>query len=335
MSKERFGEMPDGTPIDCITISGGGLTAKVLTYGAIIQDLRLEGHDKALVLGYETLEPYLTDSPYFGATVGRVGNRIRDGHLEIDGKTYQLDINFVGKHTLHGGTVGMSQKVWRVEWIKPDAVQLSVELPDGEMGFPGTLSIVQTYSLKEGGVLDLDLTAHTDKTTVCNLAHHSYFNLDGSATIHDHVLQVNGDRYTVSDEECIPSGEIASLDGHPLDFRKPKRVGDVIAITSIIDNNICCEEGAGTLRKLAALSSPKSGVSVEVMSTEPGLQIYDGIHIKTDVPGLDGFKMGTNAAFCMEPQIWPDAVHHANFPQPILRPGETYHQHTQYVFSKA
>ena len=335
MSKERFGEMPDGTPIERITISGGGLTACVLTYGAIIQDLRMEGHDKALVLGYETLEPYFTDSPYFGATVGRVGNRIRDGHLEIDGKTYQLDINFADKHTLHGGTVGMSEKVWRVEWFKSDAVQLSVELPDGDMGFPGTLRITQTYSLKEGGILDIELAAQTDKTTVCNLAHHSYFNLDGSPTIHDHVLQVIADSYTVADEECIPSGEVASLDGNPLDFRQPKRVGDVIDVTGIIDNNLCCEEGAGTLRRLATLSSPKSGISMDVLSTEPGVQIYDGIHIETDVPGLDGVAMGKNGAFCLEPQIWPDAVHHANFPQPILKPDQTYHQHTQYVFRKS
>nr|WP_321460645.1 aldose epimerase family protein [uncultured Cohaesibacter sp.] len=333
MTVEQFGVMPDGTPVERATISGGGLTAKILSYGTIIQDLRLEGHDKALVRGFEKLEDYLTYGSHFGATAGRVGNRIRDGHLELDGKTYQLDTNFLGKHTLHGGKKGMGVQVWTFDKVEDNAVHMSITLPDGEMGFPGNLTIKIVYSLLDGGVLDMVMTAETDATTLCNLAHHSYFTLDGDPTILDHVLQVEADRYLEVNGELIPTGKLLSVEGSSLDFRAPKRVGDATSVVPI-DNNFCLEDSAGALRRVATLSSPKSGISMEVMTTEPGVQAYDGVNMKEGMPGLDGCVMGKHGGFCLEPQIWPDAIHHADFPSSVLKPGETYHQHTQYIFKK-
>ncbi|WP_119309420.1 aldose epimerase family protein [Cohaesibacter haloalkalitolerans] len=333
MSVEQFGVMPDGTPVQRATISGGGLTAKVLSYGTVLQDLRLEGHDKALVLGFDKFEDYLTYGSHFGATAGRVGNRIRDGHLELDGKTYQLDTNFLGKHTLHGGKKGMGVQNWAFDRVEDNAVHMSITLPDGEMGFPGNLTIKIVYSLLEGGVLDMMMTAETDATTLCNLAHHSYFNLDGDPTILDHMLQVDADHYLEITDELIPTGKLLPVEGTSLDFRTTKRVGDATSVKAV-DNNFCLKDSGGALRRVATLSSPKSGISMDVATTEPGVQGYDGVNMKPNTPNLDGVIKGQFGGFCLEPQIWPDAIHHPNFPSAILRPGETYSQHTQYIFKK-
>ena len=333
MALEQFGVLPDGTPVEKVTITGGGLTATILSYGSIIQDLRLEGHDKPLVLGFDTLDDYLTYGSHFGATAGRVANRIRDGRFELEGKSYQTVINFAGKHTLHGGPEGIGASPWHFDKIEDNAVHMSIDLADGHMGFPGNMTIKLVYSLLEGGVLDLDITATSDATTLCNIAHHSYFNLDGAPTIWDHELQIESDRYLDVTPDLIPTGELLSVEGTLLDFRSKKRIGDVSAIQPI-DNNYCLEADAGSLRRVATLSSPASGVSMDVMTTEPGLQAYDAVNVKDGTPGLGGITVGTFGGFCLEPQIWPDAVHHSNFPSSVLKPGETYHQHSQYVFSK-
>nr|WP_321456031.1 aldose epimerase family protein [uncultured Cohaesibacter sp.] len=333
MALEQFGVMPDGTPVERVTISGGGLTAKILSYGTVIQDLRLDGHDKPLVLGFDKFEDYLAYGSHFGATAGRVGNRIRDGHLELDGKTYQLNKNFLGKHTLHGGSKGIGVQAWTFEKVEDNAVHMAITLPDGEMGFPGTLKIKIVYSLLEGGVFDMLMTAETDATTLCNLAHHSYFNLDGDPTILDHELQVESDQYLEVTNELIPTGKLLSVEGASLDFRKTKRVGDATAVTPI-DNNFCLKDSGGAMRRVATLSSPKSGISMDVVTTEPGVQAYDAVNMKEGTPGLGGTVKGKHAGFCLEPQIWPDAIHHPEFPSAVLKPGETYHQHTQYIFKK-
>ena len=333
MAVEKFGEMPDGTQVDCATISGGGLTAKILTLGSIIQDLRIEGHDKPLVLGCDDVASYLTYKAHLGATAGRVGNRIRDGHLELDGQTYQLDINFLDKHCLHGGHDGMGVRVWTFDKIEDNAVHMSIKLEDGHMGFPGNMIIRLTYSLLESGVLDIVMSAATDKTSVCNLAHHSYFNLDGSPNILEHELWLDADRFTETDDDLIPTGRVLSVEGLSIDFRKKKVIGSAVNIKPI-DNNFCIEKGAGTLRKVATLSSPKSGISMDVATTEPGIQAYDSINLKPGTIGLGGIEMGPWAGFCLEAQAWPDAVHQPDFPSITLRPGETYNQHTQYIFRK-
>ncbi len=325
----NFGEMPDGTKIERFTISGGGLTANVLTYGAVVQDLRLQGYDAPLVLGFEDFAPYLSHSPYFGATVGRCANRIRDGHLELDGKTYQLDKNFIGKHILHGGSVGIGKRVWDVKEITENSVVLSITLDDGEMGFPGQLRATVTYSLLPGGVFDVVMNAETDAPTLCNLAHHSYFNLGGDA-ISDHLLSIEADGYLPVDNELIPTGEVRAVAGTGFDFRKPAPVSQAFPL----DHNFCLSDRRGELRSVARLVNPDSGLSMEIKTTEPGLQVYDGENINVDLPGLNGKPMGPHSGIALEPQIWPDANHHDTFQQAVLRPGERYEQHTQYIFSK-
>ncbi len=333
MRGEDFGQMPDGTPVRRYTIQGGGLTARFLTYGAVLQDLRLDGHAGPLVLGLEAFEDYLAHSRYFGATAGRYANRIRDGHLELDGETYQLDTNFLGKHLLHGGAAGIGKRVWGLAELSDNSITLVIRATDGEMGFPGNLDIRQTFTLRGDGVLDICMEATTDATTLCNIAHHSYFNLGEGDTVADHLLRVAADNYLPVDNELIPTGDVAEVAGTRFDFRAPCAIGPASA-RGLIDHNLCLSAERQALRKVAELSCPASGVSMQIRTTEPGLQVYDGAALDVPVPGLDGRRMGPGAGVALEPQIWPDSPHHANFPQAILRPGETYRQQTQYIFSK-
>lgn len=325
----RFGEMPDGTPVERLTIRGGGLTANVLTYGAVIQDLRLDGHDAPLVLGFPSFAPYLTHSPYFGATAGRCANRVRDGHLDLDGETHALDRNFLGKHLLHGGARGMGKRVWRCESHSRSAVTLAITQDDGDMGFPGRLDTRVTFSLLDGGVFDLRIEAETDAPTLCNIAHHSYFNL-GADTISDHLLQIDAESYLPVDDELIPTGAIRSVAGTAFDFRLPAPVSGAHPV----DHNFCLSPERTPLRRVAGLSNPAAGLAMALKTTEPGLQVYDGSKINIDLPGLAGRPMRAFCGIALEPQVWPDAHHHAGFPQAVLRPGERYEQHTQYIFSK-
>jgi aldose 1-epimerase len=333
MSVEIFGQMPDGRVVEKVTIAGGGLAASVLTYGAVLQDLRLGGHDKSLVLGFTELEPYLTSSPYFGAIVGRYANRIRDGHLPLEGKVYQLDRNFLGKHTLHGGTMGTSALLWHLDAVEANAVRLSVRLADGDMGFPGAMDISVSYRLLDDGVMDLVMEAQCDAPSLCNLAHHSYFNLDGGETILDHLLKVDAEQYLPVDDGLIPTGEVAPVDGTRFDFRSERVIG-LDGTEPGLDHNLCLKPGEGALRPVACLSSTQSGVAMDVSTTEPGLQVYDGSMLAVQEPGHGGRTMGAYAGMALEPQIWPDSIHHAHFPQAILHPGETYRQRSQFRFCK-
>ncbi|MDA5558008.1 aldose epimerase family protein [Shimia sp. MMG029] len=325
-----WGQMPDGSAVHRITLTGGGLTAHLLTYGAVLQNLRLVGHDAPLVLGFAEFAPYLTHSPYFGATAGRFANRIRDGHLALDGQSYQLDRNFIGKHTLHGGADSMGKRLWEIAAEAEDSATLQITLPDGHMGFPGTLTARVTFALLPGGVLDIRMSAETDQTTLCSLAHHSYFKLDDAETISDHSLQIAAETYLPVDAELIPTGEQTPVAGTGFDFRQ----GAPVKQAHPVDHNFCLSDKREALRPVAVLKSAASGVTMRCLTTEPGLQVYDGTHIDIALPGLDGRAMGGFSGLAMEPQVWPDAPHHATFPQAVLRPGETYQQHTQFVFSK-
>lgn len=329
----KFGEMPDGTDVHRIHLSGNGLTANILTYGAVVQDLRLDGHEPALVLGFEEFDSYLAHSPYFGATAGRCANRIRDGHLEIDGQTYQLDQNFIGKHCLHGGALGAGKRVWKVDQHTPDSVTLSMVFADGEMGFPGEMKANVIYSLLPEGTLDIKFSATTDKPTLCNFAHHSYFNLDGGKSILDHTLQVHASQYTPVDGELIPTGRVIDVEGTGFDFLEPKKV-EYGGQDGLLDHNFCLSSNRTEMRLVAELHSPLSDVSMRVNTTEPGVQVYDGAKVDVSVPGLSGAMMKAHAGIAIEPQIWPDSPHHTHFPQAILRPDEQYSQHTQYTFKK-
>lgn len=331
---QKFGEMPDGREVHRVQLSGHGLTANILTYGAVVQDLRLDGHEAPLVLGFVDFESYLAHSPYFGATAGRNANRIRDGHLEIDGQTYQLDQNFLGKHCLHGGSLGAGKRVWAVDQQNQDSVTLSIVLTDGEMGFPGKMEVQVTYSLLGDGIFDIRYRATTDKPTLCNFAHHSYFNLDGGSSILDHTMQVHASHYTPVDDELIPTGQVLDVEGTGFDFVEPKKV-KFGGQDGILDHNFCLSPERTNMRSVAKLHSPLSGISMQVNTTEPGLQVYDGAKVDVPVPGLAGTMMSAHAGIALEPQIWPDSPHHQHFPQAILRPGEEYSQHTQFAFTKA
>ncbi len=330
MSIAVFGHMADGSPVHRITLRGGGLTAQILTYGAVLQDLRLAGHDAPLVLGFAEFAPYLTKSPYFGATAGRCANRIAGGEVTIDGVAQQLDTNFLGKHTLHGGADGLGKRLWTLADHGPGHATLEITLPDGHMGFAGNLTTQVTFRLLEGGEFDIRMNAQTDAPTLCNLAHHSYFTLDGGASVADHRLRIAAEHYLPVDEELIPTGEVAPVAGTRFDFRSPAP----LAQAAPLDHNFCLSDARGPLRPVAWLASPTSGVTMECRTTEPGLQVYDGSKIAIDHPGLTGAPMGACAGVAMEPQIWPDANHHARFPSAVLRPGETYEQHTQFAFEK-
>ena len=322
--------MPDGEDVLRHRITGGGLSADILSYGAVLQDLRLAGHEPPLVLGFDEFAPYLSDSPYFGAIAGRCANRIGDGRFSIDGITYQADQNFLGQHLLHGGSKGIGKRNWRVEEVNSATVRLGISLEDGEMGFPGAMEISVTYALQDDGVFDILMTATTDKPTLCNLAHHSYWNLDGGPTTDDHILQVDADRFTAIDEAFIPTGHAQDVTGTRFDFRETRPIAD----SEIIDHNLCLSDAQRSLRNIGSLQSSKSGITMQMRTTEPGLQVYDGFKLDVSPPGLDGRNYAKNAGVALEPQAWPDGINHDGFPNMVLRPGETYIQHTQFAFSK-
>ena len=326
----KFGEMPDGSAVERHVIMGGGLTATFLSYGAVLQDLRLEGHDAPLVLGFDDFAPYLTDSPFFGAIAGRCANRVRDGRFTIDGEIFQTDQNYIGKHMLHGGSKGAGKVTWTFDSVAENTVTLLLHQADGHMGFPGNLDVRYTVTCLDGGTLDIVLEATTDKPTPCNFAHHSYFNLDGGDSTSDHLLQLDAARYTVVDDEFIPTGESRDVTGSRFDFRSERAISD----ETIIDHNLCLTDNTQPLRRVGHLRSAKSGVTMEIRTTEPGIQVYDGFKLDVGPPGLDGRVYKANAGIALEPQIWPDAVNHSTFPEVVLRPGETYRQHTQFAFSK-
>jgi aldose 1-epimerase len=252
-----FGHMPDGEPVGAVEIAGGGLKATILSYGSLLHDLRLKGHDAPLVLGYGDLKDHFPPSPYLGANCGRSINRIRNGALTIDGKSYQLDRNYLGKHNLHGGASGISAQNWRFVAVSKDEAVLEVRCPDGNMGFPGNLDVRATYRLTGKGVLSVTLEAVTDAPTVCNLSHHSYFNLqDGGRTpILDHELQINAAAYLTVDGELIPDGRVLPVAGTEFDFRqmRPIRHGAGGKQTAY-DLNYCVTSARGPLRHVALSS---------------------------------------------------------------------------------
>ncbi len=333
---EIFGHLENGEAVERVTIAGGGLTAHVLTWGAVIQDLRLEGHDAPLVLGYEDLPSYLDHSPYFGATPGRCANRIAGGRFTIDGTAYQLECNEGGVTHLHGGSDGISRQNWRIAEQGPDFVTLTVTDPAGRAGYPGNCAIACTYSLPGDGVLSVAYSATTDAATPANLCQHSYFILDDGPDALGHEIRLAADRYLPVDENLIPTGEIRPVAGTPFDLtgwtplHRQKEAGGIA-----FDHNFCLSAERQAKRPVGAVRSPRSGISLEVRTTEPGVQLYTGAYVDCPVPGLGGRRYGPFAGFCLETQIWPDAVNHGNFPKSVLRPGETLRQETDYVFRKA
>lgn len=324
MSPSRFGILPDGREVQRLTLKGGGLTAQVLTLGAIVQDLRLDGVDYPLVLGSADLAGYLGPARYFGAIVGRFANRIGGARFTVDGVEYRTDPNFRARHTLHGGAEGTDLQLWRIEALGKDRVTLGLVLPDGQMGFPGTLRITAQITLANGG-LGFTLSGWADAPTPCSLSHHGLFDLDGTGDIRNHLLMIAADHYLPVDDDLIPIGYIAPVAGGGFDFRNRRRIGD-----AGYDHNFCLSDRPRPLRMVARLSG-ESGVSMQIDTTACGLQFYDGGQI-AEVMGLDGRRYGPHAGLALEAQHWPDAPNQPGFPDAILRPGRIYSETTRYRF---
>jgi aldose 1-epimerase len=332
---EVFGTTEAGQDIRRFTIRGGGLTANIIGLGAIIQDLRLAGHDAPLVLGFDQLAPYETDTHFFGAVVGRYANRIRDGRFTLGGIRHQLDRNFLGKHILHGGSNGFFRRPWAVSLHGRDFVTLKLHDPDGSMGFPGALDVTCTYRLKIPGTLSIELTATCEEPTPCNLTQHSYFNLDdgGAGDILGHRMMLNAGAYLPVDAEMIPTGVVQPVDDTAFDFRQPHPIElNGNAGKPDYDVNFCLAASRGSLRQAAWVQGAASGVEMELWTTEPGLQLYVGQHVAPPVAGIDSIAYRAFSGFCLEPQVWPDAPNRPYFPQATLWPGQVYHHVTEYRF---
>lgn len=335
---ELFGATDDGTDVARVSIAGGGLTASIISWGAVVQDLRLDGHTPPLVLGFDEFDHYPAHSPYFGAIAGRFANRIANGRFAIDGERFETEPNFLGKHTLHGGSKGVGKRVWDFADRGTDFVMLTLRDRAGEMGFPGNLDISCTYRLLAGGRFVVELTATTDAPTPCNLAHHSYFNLDdgGISDVLDHRMMIAASAYLTVDDELIPTGAVLPIEGTAFDFTQARPIRfETKGQQQLYDHNFCLAAERGSLRQAAWVQGPKSGLEMEVWTTEPGIQLYTGAKIGNLPPGLEEVRYAACSGFCLEAQVWPDAPNRPYFPSCILRPGETYRQVTEYRFKAA
>jgi aldose 1-epimerase len=346
VQKSDYGKTADGTAVDLYTLTNpNGAVAKVITYGGIVTELHVPDKDGKLadvVLGCPDLKTYEAGHPFFGAIAGRVANRIANARFTLDGKEYKLAANN-GPHTLHGGKRGFDKYVWQaglIENRRGATVRLTRTSPDGEEGFPGNLKVAVTYTLTDDNALRIDYEATTDKATPVNLTNHSYFNLAGhnSGTILDQEMMIAADKYTPTDATLIPTGKIEPVAGTPFDFTKPTPLG--ARFRELKGNPVGYDlnyvlNAQGKLTELAARArDPKSGRVLEMYTTEPGVQLYTSNFLDRQ-KGKDGATYGQYAAFCLEAQHYPDALHHENFPSILLKPGETYKQTTIYNFSAA
>jgi len=330
-----FGYLPDGSAVEEVTIAAGELTAKILTLGAIVRDVRLDGVQHPLVLGFDDLESYLHHSPYFGAVVGRCANRIGDARFVLDGRTHVLAAN-EGTTQLHGGPDGFGRRNWRIVAHDAASVTLALSSPDGDQGYPGAVEATCRYTIEAPATLRFEAEATTDAPTIVSLAQHSYFNLDGSADILDHEVRIDADAYTPTDERLIPTGEIRPVEGSVYDRRVAapvRRLNDGERV--VYDVNYVVARARSAAPRHQARLAARNGIALDGWSSEPGVQFYDGSYIKVAVPGLDGRSYGKNAGCCFEPQVFPDAPNHPDFPSAVLRPGETYRQSTRFAFSRA
>lgn len=346
VSRAPYGTLPDGTAVEEFTLSNAaGDSVRVITYGGIVTSINVRDRNGVrgdVVLGHDTLEDYLADRAYFGAIVGRYANRIGGARFMLDGVPYTLAANN-GTHSLHGGRKGFDKVVWDAEPIESDdsaGVRLTHTSPDGDEGYPGTLSVAVTYTFSDRGELAIDYEATTDAPTVVNLTNHSYFNLagEGSGDVLGHVLTLNAARYTPVDDGLIPTGTLASVAGTPLDFRAPTAIGarirdpEILALAKGYDHNFVIDRGGAGLVKAAEVFEPQSGRVLEVLTTEPGVQLYTANHQDGNV-GKSGHVYDQYSAFCLETQHFPDSPNKPEFPATTLRPGETYRSRTVYAFS--
>jgi aldose 1-epimerase len=350
ISQAPFGKMPDGTPVEIYTLRNSkGTEARIMTYGGIVQSLKVpdkNGKFDDVVLGYGNLDGYLANkgNPYFGALIGRYGNRIGGAKFTLEGKTYTLATNN-GPNSLHGGIKGFDKVVWQARsLLTPDgpALELTYLSKDGEEGFPGNLKVTAVYTLTDNNELHVYFTATTDKPTVCNLTQHSYFNLrgQGNGDILGHEVYINSDKTTPVDKELITTGTFAPVDGTPFDFRKPTTIGarindpdQQLQFGPGYDHNWVINKPMGKLGLQARVYEPTTGRVLEVWSTEPGLQFYAGNFLDGTITGKDGKVYPRRSGFAMEPQHYPDSPNKPIFPTTELKPGETYQNTIMYRFS--
>jgi aldose 1-epimerase len=345
-----FGALADGTRIEAVSLtSRAGVRVRIITLGARIQSLYTPdrtGKLSDIVLGFDSPQQYFDDGNYFGATVGRFANRIAKGRFTLDGHTYQATVNDHG-NSLHGGSPGFDKRVWKIESLHGGAsaaVVMSYVSPDGEEGYPGNVRVTVTYTLKDSGELRIDYSATTDKPTIVNLSGHSYFNLASGpahfSTMRD-LLQIDASRFTPVDDTLIPTGIIAAVAGTPFDFRRPTAIGlrirdgndEQIRYCHGYDMNFVLDGRPGTLRLGARVEDPRSGRILEVYTTAPGVQFYSGNFLGGAFVGKHGIVYRQGDAVVLEPQDFPDAPNHPNFPSATLDPGATYHNVIVYRFA--
>lgn len=347
IDKQPFGTLPDGSAVDRYRLTGnGGIEVEIIPFGGIVTALRVPDRDGKLanvVLGLPRLEDYAVPGRYFGAIVGRYANRIARGRFELDGAEVQLAANN-GPNALHGGPGGFNQRLWRVDSADSGGLILTYRSPDGEEGYPGMLDVTVTYALAPDNGLRIDYRAQTDRTTVVNLTNHSFFNLagEGSGSIEGHELMLNASRYTPVDQTSIPTGEIAPVAGTPFDFTKPVRIGarlrdghSQLVTTRGYDHNFVIDRQDGDEPTLAArVVDPVSGRIMEVLTTEPGVQVYTGNYLDGTLVGSGGRIYRQGDALCLETQHFPDSPNRPEFPSTRLDPGEVLRSTTIYRFPK-
>lgn len=344
IEQKNFGVLADGSTVRLFTLRNSrGMSAKVMTYGGILTELWVpdrNGKLENVVLGFDNLEQYLKGHPFFGAITGRVANRIAKGRFTLDGTEYKLAINN-GPNSLHGGLKGFDKVNWQalpsITAEGHQSLQLTYRSKDGEEGFPGNLDVTVTYTVTAENELQIDYEATTDKASPINLTNHSYFNLAGKGTILEHEVALEADNYTPVNEELIPTGQIASVKGTPLDFTQPRKIGERIAQLKPnpggYDHNFVLNSGGKSLALAARVKEVASGRVLEVYTTEPGIQLYTGNFLDGKLRGAGGNVYEQHTGFCLETQHFPDSVNQPNFPSTILRPGETYRSRTVFKFA--
>jgi aldose 1-epimerase len=339
ITKKHFGQMPDGAEVYLYTLTNDlGFEVAIINYGGAITSLKVPDREGVLgdiVLGYETLDDYIRNPRYFGALIGRHANRIALGKFSLNGVEYQLDQNN-GVNHLHGGFKGFDKRVWNAseEQTSESAVlHLEYLSKDGEEKYPGAVTAVVSYRLLDDQ-LRIDYGATTDTDTIVNLTNHSYFNLKGEGTILDHELMLNADSFTPVLEDLIPTGEIKAVEGTPMDFRQGKRIGAEISnVTGGYDHNFVLNYSDGSLRSAGRLCEEGTGRVVEILTTQPGMQFYSGNFLDGSLVGKNGIVFHKYTGLCLEPQHFPDAPNHPNFPSTVLRAGEEYRLTTVFRFS--
>ena len=349
VQRASFGELPDGREVELFTLTNvHGIQVRAMTYGAIITSIQTPdraGKRADIVLGFDSLAGYVAGSPYFGAVVGRYANRIARGQFTLDGVTYHLARNN-GPNSLHGGARGFDKVLWTAEPFQNDStsgVMFRYESPDGEEGYPGSVSVQVTYTLANTDELIVAYEASTTKPTPLNLSQHTYWNLhgDGQGTILDHLLTLNASAFTPVDSTLIPTGQLAPVTGTPFDFRQPTaigaRIGDAdeqLRFGRGYDHNWVLDPAApGALTPAARLEDPVSGRRIDIKTTEPGVQFYSGNFLDGTIKGKDGRVYEHRTGLCLETQHFPDSPNHPNFPSTILRPGQRYRSQTVMAFS--